>query len=205
MKQLSVFLLLFWASLSFAQNENVPTAANEICPILIGETIPEGSLQNTDGESVDVQELIKKEKTVLVFYRGSWCPYCNKQLSGLQEIEDQIKELGFQVVAVSPDLPENLKKSINKEELNYQLFSDSKMEYAQQLGLAFKVEDKTRKRYKAFGIDLEKNSGETHYQLPAPAVFVLNKKGEVQFSYINPNYKVRLAPEILLAVLKASK
>ncbi|WCL81202.1 peroxiredoxin-like family protein [Saprospira sp. CCB-QB6] len=205
MKKLFVFLLLLWSSLSFAQKESVPNAAEDICPILIGETIPAGSLQNVDGESLNIKKLIKKQKTVLVFYRGNWCPYCNLQLNGLQEIEKEIHDLGFQVLAISADKPEKLKESAEEGEFRYQLLSDSKMEYARKLGIAFQLDNSAQKRYRAFGVKLEEHSGETHYQLPAPAVFVLNTEGEIQFSYINPNFKVRLSPEILLAVLKATE
>jgi len=205
MKKLFVFLLLFSASLSFAQKETVPNAAEDICPILVGETIPAGYLKNVEGENLGIRKLIKKQKTVLVFYRGNWCPYCNLQLNGLQEIEKDIHDLGFQVLAISADKPEKLKESAEDGEFRYQLLSDAKMEYARKLGIAYQLDDKAQKRYRAFGVKLDEQSGEKHYQLPAPAVFVLNTEGEIQFSYINPNYKVRLAPEILLAVLKATE
>jgi len=205
MKKLFVFLLLFWSSLSFAQTESVPNAAKDICPILVGEKIPAGSLQNANGESLNIRKLIKQQRTVLVFYRGNWCPYCNLQLSGLQEIEQEIHDLGFQVLAISADRPEKLKESAEENEFRYQLLSDSKMEYARKLGIAFQLDNSAQVRLRAFGVKLDEQSGEKHYQLPAPAVFVLNKKGEIQFSYINPNFKVRLSPEILLAVLKATE
>ncbi len=188
----------------FGQNE-VPLEANEICPILVGEKIPEGALKNIDNKEVSILELTKKKPTVIIFYRGGWCPYCNKQLGGINAIENEIDSLGFQVLAISPDDSLHLNKTMNKKELKYTLLSNSKMQYAQKMGIAFKVDKKTIKKYKIFGIDLEKASGESHFQLPAPAVFVIDKKGTIQFSYINPNYKIRLEPEILLAVLKSMK
>lgn len=182
--------------------QDVPESANDIRPLLIGSDLPESSLSTLEGEEVSIRELTKKNPTVIVFYRGGWCPYCNKQLAGLNDIQGQMDSLGFQVIAISPDNAAHLSKTADKEELAYTLLSDSKMELARKMGIAFKMDKKTLKKYKLFGIDLKEASGESHYQLPAPAVFVLDRKGVVQFSYVNPNYKVRLSPKVLLAVLE---
>ena len=87
--------------------------------------------------------------------------------------------------------------------LTFTLLSDAKMELARKMGIAFKMNKKTLIKYKTYGINLEKASGEDHFQLPAPAVFVLDKEGTIQMSYVNPNYKVRLNAKALVAVLKS--
>lgn len=208
--------MISYSFVSFAQEAVVTTDstkqeamitedATDICPILIGEDLPDGMVKDLDKEQVSIHELIKKKPTIIVFYRGGWCPYCNSQLSGLNDIQAEIKSLGFQVLAISPDKVANLKETRSEEDLKYNLLSDATMEYARKMGIAFKVDKKTIKKYKMFGINLEKASGESHFQLPAPAVFVVDKKGVIQFSYVNPNYKVRLNPEILLTVLKTMK
>ncbi len=202
MKYIVSFFILLSISFNMNAQDSVSENPKDICPILIGEDLPDGTLVDLEKKELSVSKLTKKKKSILIFYRGGWCPYCNTQLSGINEILDDIKELDFQVVAISPDNAEHLKKTIDKEELDYELLSDSKMEYARSLGIAFKMNKKTLKKYKLFGIDLEESSGESHFQLPAPAVFVVDKKGVIQFSYVNPNYKVRLKPEILLSVLR---
>ncbi|WP_154221908.1 hypothetical protein [Marinicella rhabdoformis] len=62
-----------------------------------------------------------------------------------------------------------------------------------------KVEAETVEKYKSWGIDLEKASGHKHRLLPAPATFLVGTDGMIQFQYINPDYKIRLAPSILMA------
>lgn len=84
----------------------------------------------------------------IVFYRGDWRPYCNAHLRKLQEIEPDLTKLGFTLVAVSPDKPESLPQTSEKEELSFRLLSDSDMEAALALGLAFKVDDLTIEKYK---------------------------------------------------------
>ena len=148
--------------------------------------------------------------TVLIFYRGGWCPYCNTHLGRLATIEDKLVELGFKIVAVSPDSPETIRK--NKEKLresgveanaHYQIYSDSKMNFSKAFGLAFKVDDETVTLYnEKHQIDLEGDSGETHHLLPVPAAYVVDDAGVVTFRYFNSDYKKRVEVEALLEAAK---
>lgn len=114
-------------------------------------------------------------------------------------------DLGYQIIAVSPDKPEVLLPSIKKAKPGYLLLSDSKMEASQAFGLAYVVDDKTMGLLKNYGIDIEAASGETHRMLPVPSVFLVSEEGRIEFTYVNPNYKVRLAPEVLLAAAEAAR
>ncbi len=120
----------------------------------------------------------------------------------LSKIEDQLVELGFRLVALSPDRPEELKKTLGKTEIAFDLLSDAKMDAAQGFGIAFKLDDKTKEVYRGYGIDLAKSSGEEHGLLPVPAVFLV-AGGKIRFSYVNPDYRVRLDADALLAAAKA--
>jgi peroxiredoxin len=120
------------------------------------------------------------------------------QLGRLQKIEPQLIDLGYQIIAISPDNPEKMNKYVKKKEYKYRLLSDSKMIAAKAFGIAFRVDDKTYRKLKLFTIDLEKKSGEPHHLLPVPSVFVLGKDGIIKFEYVNPDYKVRLEEEKLL-------
>jgi len=125
-------------------------------------------------------------------------------LAKLQEYESQIIDLGIQILAISPDLAENLQKSVDKNQLTYTLLSDSKLELTEKMGLAYRVSDQVVTRYKQRGIvDLTEASGEDHLGLPVPAAYLVDQEGLVQYSYVNPNYKVRIDPEVLLVVAKS--
>ena len=85
----------------------------------------------------------------------------------------------------------------------FRLLSDSTMAASRSLGLAFRMPDKLVATYKnSYGIDIEANSGQTHHQLPVPAVFLVDTEGMIQFSYINPNFKVRADPGVILAAAR---
>jgi len=119
-------------------------------------------------------------------------------LGQLQEIEDTVVALGYQIIAISPDRPEKLKAGPKTEGVKYLLLSDSNVSAAKAFGLAYRVDTNTVKKYIQFGIDLEDASGETHHILPVPAAYVVGTDGIINFEYINPNYKVRIDPELLL-------
>ena len=180
--------------------QSIPGTPTDISPLLIGEKIPDIQLSNLEGKKVSLNDIISKEQTLLIFYRGGWCPYCNLHLAELLSIESEILKSGFNIIAISPDSPDNLKASIEKHKLNYTLLSDSKTEAARAFGIAFQASER-------YGEMLGKASGSLNTQglLPVPAVFVLNKQGEILFEYINPDYKKRLKGSLLLAVLAELK
>jgi peroxiredoxin len=125
-------------------------------------------------------------------------------LGQLQGIVPELKELGYRIVAVSPDRPEKLAASLKKNQLDYLLLSDSRMEAARAFGLAHQLDDAAVEKFKEYGIDLEADSGQEHHQLPVPAVFVVGTSGRIEFHYVHPNYQVRVDPDVLLAAARAS-
>ncbi len=184
-----LFILLAISNISLAQ---IAASAEDISPLLIGEKIPKQDLVSVDDKLISTTEIFNK-KTVLIVYRGGWCPYCNSQLMEMQEIESQIIALGYQIVAVSPDSPKFLKQTTTEDQLNYQLFSDSDGKFSEALGIAFKREKPKLDKY---------SEGKNPGFLPVPSVYVLNENREIEFLYINPDYSKRLKGDLLLAVLK---
>ena len=176
--------------------------AADVTPLLIGQTAPNSTLKTVDGAPVSLKALTMEKPTVLIFYRGGWCPYCNRQLAGLKDIENQLDELGYQILAISPETPEQLQTQKLQEKFTVRLLSDASLSAITGFGIGFYVADETTERYKTKGnIELNQdNSGKA--VLPAPAVFILNKNAKVKFSFVNPDFKERLSPELLLSAAK---
>jgi len=195
-----MLLLFLLATLSGvranAQQTLVAPEATSISPLLIGEKIPALTLVSVSGHAKDLSALFKSKPTVLIFYRGGWCPYCNTQLAELQGIEGEILAAGYQIVAISPDAPESLKASLDKHDLKYTLLSDNESKLATQVGIAFQAPE----RYEELLV--KASAGKNKRTLPVPAVFILNQDGEILFEHINPDYKQRIKGSYLLAVLK---
>ena len=104
---------------------------------------------------------------------------------------------------ISIDKPELLLESLNDPDIGYTVYSDSALSATRVFGLAFRVDDELNERYLSHDIDLEKASGENHHVLPAPATYIIGTDGIINFAYINPDYKVRLHPDVLLAAATA--
>lgn len=195
-KPLIAATLLIISSVVYAQ---IPEKAEDISPLLVGEKIPEGlSLYNTKNEAKSLEEIFNKP-TVLIFYRGGWCPYCNTQLADMVEIESDILKMGYQIVAVSPDDFPNLGATIEKNKINYQLYSDKNSDLIKALGIGFKASEKS------INYITKVTKGTPTQILPVPAVFIISDKGEILMEYIKPNYSKRLSGKLLLSILNGLK
>jgi peroxiredoxin len=185
------------------QQTDVAKTAAEAVPLKVGTVAPNSQLLTLEGKSRSLKEVLGGKPTVLIFYRGGWCPFCNRQLADMETVEAKIRGLGFQIVAITPDRPSELVKTMDKHQLTYQLYSDSKADAIKNFGIAWRVDDPTfltmRDSYK---VDLEASSGQTHHILPVPSVFIIDRGGKIVYVHSNPDFKVRMAGSDLLAVAK---
>jgi peroxiredoxin len=201
-KFLAITLLLL-SGIIMPQNKNkVVIYSEEICPIKIGSEIPNSIVKTLDGREIKLKEITDGQKSIIIFYRGGWCPYCNLHLSELQSIENDLVQLRYKLIAISMDKPDILSKTIDKHNIKYELYSDSKANACKEFGIAFKVDDEYVNKLKGFNMDIEESSGENHHILPVPSVFLIDENGIIKFEYVNPNYKERISGKLLLEVAK---
>jgi peroxiredoxin len=177
-------------------NAQVPVKPEDISPLLIGEEIPSATLKNPSNEDVDIRQLFRKRKTILIVYRGGWCPYCNAHLSEVGRMEKDLINLGYQMIAVTPDAPSLLQSTVDKTEVKYTLLSDPKCGFIKSMGLAFKAPHSDHKF-----LDPSRDNNPEQI-LPVPSLFIINRKGEIAFEYINPNFKTRITGYLLLSAAK---
>lgn len=189
------FFIIASSLTSYAQ---IPESAENISPLLIGESVPQAALVGI-GSSETLTEKIAQKPTVMLVYRGGWCPYCNRHLAAVGSEAEQILSMGYQIVGISPDAPEQLKQTTEKSSLSYSLYSDASGKFIKSMGIAFKAPER-------YGDMLSKFSGgKNEGFLPVPSLFVVDTDGTILFEYISPNYKQRMSPELLISVLKALK
>ena len=201
-KLISIFTtLLFFGSICFAQ----AISADKITPLLKGSQIPYARLSNINSEQKTLKEVLDNKPTVLIFYRGGWCPYCNLQLGELQKIEAKLKELGVKIVAISPDTPEKLKKSIKEKTLSYELYNDPNLNTAKAFGIAYRLDSEDYKKQLGFSEDFQEMPERTEYLLPVPAAFLVDKDGSIRFKYANANYQIRVSSDDLITQAEALK
>lgn len=196
MKTILSLTLLLSLQTIFAQN-----GMHDVCPLKVGAEVPELSVTNEDGQNVELNSILAEKPTVLVFYRGAWCGYCTKHLAELNNAQTDIAAAGYQIIGISPDQAEKLAESNKRAESEINVYSDSDLKAIQAFGLDWKVGDELFTKYKnEYQLDLEEWSGQEHHALPVPAIFIV-RDNTIVFQYVNPNYKMRLSAETLLAIL----
>ena len=202
MKTYLIMLSMALFSIKLIAAPAIAPTPEQVTPLLNGLTIPAVNLTTADNQTVALEQLVKQKPSVLVFYRGGWCPYCNAQLAALRDIEPQLAKLGYQLIAITPDSVASISKSLadtGGQKLNYTLLSDANFAASSAFGLAYYLDDKTAAAYKGkLGSLITTEAGSEKVVLPVPAVYILNTKGEAVFNYVHINYKTRLEGELLL-------
>ncbi len=171
--------------------------------IKTGDQLPEASLTNANGELISMSSLLAKGPLLINFYRGGWCPYCNLELKAYQNILADIQALGGQLVAITPEKPDNSLSTIEKNELQFPVLTDNENAFAKALGLVFELPAELQALYSGFGIDLPATNAMSGWQLPIPATLVVKASGEIALSHVDRDYTKRLEPSDALAALKA--
>jgi len=193
----STLLSILLSVICLSSTAQLPDKAEDICPLLIGERLPNATLRDRYDRKVDFLSVIDEKPAVLVFYRGGWCPHCNRQLAALANTEKEITRLGFQLLAITPENYLNLEPTDKENSAGFTLLSDPEGALIQKMGIAFSTNEKTLRSMTG------KTQGTPSAVLPVPTIMVVSAKGEILFSYINTDYKTRMSEDMLLAVLRS--
>ncbi len=181
--------MVFFACLSLM----IQVAAAQEAPegLFIASKAPDFKAKDQNGKEIRLKDLLKEGKVVLVFYRGYWCPYCNKELSKLQDSLQLIKDKGATLIAVSPEKQENVSKTIEKTKAEYSILHDEGLKIMKAYEVEFEVPENTITRYRNAGIDIGKNNGDNGNFLPIPAVYIIDKESTITYRFFEPDYKKR--------------
>ena len=187
---LSLFALLFSYSLQ-AQTG-----------LKVGDKAPEFIAKNSEGKEINLKELLKTNKSVvLFFYRGQWCPYCNKHIKDLQDSLTSLSAKGAYVLGVTPESDESITKTKDKTKASFSLLSDKGYKIMKAYKVDFVMEEGLVSKYKGYGIDVAKNNGALDAVLPVPATYIIGKNGRIKFVQFDKDYKKRESVKELAAIL----
>lgn len=125
---------------------------------------PGGTVLATNGAPVDLAGLWAERPVVVVFYRGHWCPPCQRQLGELEARRADFTAANATLVAISSDPPADLAAMHDKLGLGFELYSDAELNVISRWG----VED--------LGNGIAK-----------PATFVVKPDGSIAFSRVGDN------------------
>jgi peroxiredoxin len=167
-----------------------------------GDAAPEFILNDPDGKPVSSTELLKRGALVISFYRGVWCPYCNLELTALEEALPSFKAEGANLVAISPQNAVNSRKSVRTNKLSFPILSDTHNDVAAAFGIRFALPDYLVELYKNLKNDLPAFNGDTSWTLPMPARYVIGQDGTILYAEVNPDYTHRPEPQDMLPVFR---
>jgi peroxiredoxin len=167
-----------------------------------GQQAPLFSGTDQNGKTIDLKKILKTNKSVvLFFYRGQWCPYCNKHIKELQDSLQLLTGKNAYVIGVTPETKENINSTIKKTKAGFSMIQDTDDSIMKAYGVNFRMDDETFAKYKTYGIDLEANNGNTRHTLPVPATYIISSSGKIKFVQFDTNYQKRASVKTLLAEL----
>jgi len=115
-----------------------------------------------------------------------------------------IRSLGADLIAVSPELPDNTLTMAEKHAIPIDVLSDVRSVVLKQYRLWFAVPEEVKVLYRdRFGLNLEKYNGAGRWELPVPATYVIDRDGTVRAGHADPDYTVRMEPADIVAALRA--
>jgi peroxiredoxin len=167
-----------------------------------GEKAPEFTAIDNAGKKVDLKSLLKTHKSVvLFFYRGQWCPYCNKHIQQLQDSLQLLTGKGAYVVGVTPETSDNINKTIEKTHASFSMVQDKAYTMMKAYDVNYVLDPTMVVKYKTYGIDLEKNNGNADHVLPVPATYIIDQSGKIKYVQFDKDYRKRPSVATILAEL----
>jgi peroxiredoxin len=170
--------------------------------LAVGENAPMFTALDADSNLFSLRTAVEEGPVVIIFYRGFWCPVCNKHLGDLQDSLKMIEEKGVRVIAVSPEKPEYLGVMKDKTGAAFSLLYDEDYKIADAYDVTFKPGAMTLFTY---NVVLGANMKETHsgdsQRLPIPATYLIDTHGRIVWRQFDPDYKKRSSvADILRAI-----
>lgn len=170
-----------------------------------GAQIPDFFLPNASSKMVNIKDLYSKKTLVIKFYRGQWCPYCSLELRKLQELLSKIENCPANLVAISPQTPDNSLSTAEKYELTFEVLSDVGNKVAHQFKLAYTIPPYLNDLYLKFGLDFQYFNGKGNLEIPMPATYVVDRSGKIVFDYV-PNFPDdRQNPQSIVDFLESNR
>ena len=185
-----------------ASIDDVRRSGIEARALKAGDRAPGFTLPNAAGRPVALADLLKNGTVVLTFYRGVWCPYCNLELRAYQRILADIRAAGAELVAVSPQTPDNSLTSIETNVLEFEMLTDRANQVAAQFGIAYPTPDAIRRTTGLFGVDIDQINGVADSELPVSATYVIDCDRCIALADVDADFRRRMEPLDALAAVQ---
>lgn len=169
----------------------------------VGETAPIFKAKDNKGNELFLPELYKDKPVVLVFYRGAWCPVCNKHLLALQDSAKYFKQAGATLIAIAPETNEGVAETVEKTKADYSVIADPNGHIMNAYKLDFYVTNEYQQMInEKLSADIATYNGTEEARLPVPATYIIGTDGKIKYVYFHPDYKQRPTVKEVLDELK---
>jgi len=164
-----------------------------------GDKAPDFTGYDQKGKQVDLKKFLEKGPIVLFFYRGKWCPVCNRYLNNYQDSLNIITDQGFNVVAITPESIENVEQTVKFHNISFTVIYDCQEKIMKDYDVMFNVTKEYQDKILAsLSTDIAKNNGREAARLPVPATFIINRDGIIVAVQFDPNYQNRASVKWML-------
>ncbi|HSA93227.1 MAG TPA: peroxiredoxin-like family protein [Terriglobales bacterium] len=168
-----------------------------------GSKAPAFELPDKDGKMVRSEDLLARGRLVVKFFRGRWCPYCIAELEAYNELLQEIEAAGATLVAASPQTVRQTFFLADQHQLRFPLLSDAGNAVARQFGLVYRLPEDLKAVFQRAFINLVHSNGDSSWELPLPAAYVLDRDGTVLYAAADCDFRRRPDPAAVLAALRA--
>jgi peroxiredoxin len=171
-----------------------------------GVKAPAFDLPDHNGKPVTSTELLSRGRLILCFIRGRWDPFCCGQLEAMNAYVPLFEQAGASVAFISPQTVKHSFFMHDQHKPRFPLFSDAGNQVARQFGLVYRVPSTPptdqQEIYRRVFINLPSINGDSSWELPIPATYVLDRDAIVLYACADADYTERPEPEEILAVLR---
>ncbi|MFG0252357.1 MAG: redoxin domain-containing protein [Phycisphaerales bacterium JB038] len=178
------------------------TARDEGPGLPIGAEAPDATVISRDGQPVQLASYYGDGPTVVIFYRGGWCPYCEGTLRQWQGREDELAAAGGRLIAITAESPDHAAETASKHALNFLIFSDPEFGAADAFEVTHAVEGSTKSTLLGYGVDLAEWNASGDWRLPAPGTFVIDRAGVIRYKHADWDYTKRADPAEVIEVVR---
>ncbi len=170
----------------------------------VGEKMPPFLLPNEDGKLVSLENLLEEGPVAIAFHRGYWCPYCRININALARAEEEIATDRRHIAAIVPDRQRYTAWLKSDARTPFPILTDMDNGYAMSLDLAIWVGDEMKEMMVGSGWDPSVSQGTNDWALPIPATFIVATDGTIAARFVDPDYRMRMAIEDMVAALKSA-
>lgn len=174
-------------------------------PLFIGDKAPSFLALDQFEKRVSLKDRLENGPVIVVFYRGQWCPHCNRHMSNIQDSLQMILDAGASVIAITPEKGEKIEKTVQKSGATFSIIYDENHHIMDKYQVTFKLSGWKRFIYGLGGININKASGNRDSALPVPATYIIAKDGTIFSSHFNEDYTERMPVLDMLTVVNELK